>query len=308
MMQRVTKAKPRKKWPSFSRTRRGPGAGKAEARSKALAVKIRQLLSQYYKQLVDEEVKRLKGVVRKAAIDPQRIIDALATVTANAGLREMEDAGKRVDPSYTIPPQLYQQYFNEKRREQAMLIQNVTNEFRRKSREFVSGWLTENPGITHAELARRLRFSYFADGAEVLAPNQRPTRGVLQPLEAGPPITRDVFSRASLIARTEMVQVQNAGSFSAMQAAGERYKMWISQVRNGGRRHQEMQGVVMPIDEPFVMPDGTKMMIPGDGPIRHTANCGCSVVSPPRSRVLAEDKKRGINTAEADARAMFGSQ
>ena len=109
MMQRINKAKPRKKWPSFSRTRRGPGSGKAEARSKALAVKIRQLLSQYYKQLVDEEVRRLKGVVRKAAIDPQRIIDALATVTANAGLREMEDAGKRVDSTYTIPPQLYQQ-------------------------------------------------------------------------------------------------------------------------------------------------------------------------------------------------------
>ena len=308
MMQRIIKASPRQKWPSFARTRRGAGAGKAEARSKALAVKIRQLLSQYYKQLVDEEIKRLKGVVRKAAIDPQRIIDALATVTANAGLREMEDAGKRIDPSYTIPPQLYQQYFSEKRREQTMLIQNVTNEFQRKSREFVSGWLTEDPGITHAELARRLRFSYFADGAEVLAPNQKPTRGVLEPLERGPAITRDVFSRASLIARTEMVQVQNAGALNALQATGQRYKMWISQVSDGGRRHQEMQGVIVPIDEDFVLPDNTRMPRPGKGPIKHTANCRCSLVAPQRSRVLAEDKKRGINTAEADARAMFGSR
>jgi hypothetical protein len=162
------------------------------------------------------------------------VIDALATVTANAGIREMQDAGQRIDSKYTVPPELYRQYFNEKRREQTMLIQNVTSEFRRKSREFVSGWLTEDPGLTHAELARRLRFSYFADGAEVLAPNQRPTRGVLEPLERGPPITRDVFSRASLIARTEMVQVQNAGSLNALHATGHRYKMWIPQVSDGG--------------------------------------------------------------------------
>ena len=309
MRQRVVKARgPRSKWPSFSRTRRGPGAGKAEARSKALAVKIRQILSQYYKQLVDEEIKRLKGVVRKAAPNPQRVIDALATVTANAGIREMQDAGQRMDSSYTVPPELYQQYFNEKRREQTMLIQNVTSEFQRKSREFVSGWLTEDPGLTHAELARRLRFSYFADGAEVLAPNQRPTRGVLEPLERGPPITRDVFSRASLIARTEMVQVQNAGAFSAMRAMGQRYKMWKPQLSQGGRGHQDMRDVVVPINEHFILPDGTPMMKPGDGPIKHVANCRCSVTARPRSRVLAEDKKRGINTAEADARAMFGSR
>ena len=296
----------RQRFPSFRGTRTGPGARKAEARSRALAIKIRQILSVYYKTLVDEEIRRLKNVVRKASPAEQRAIEALATVIANSGIRELEDVAKRNDPNFVLPPDLYQQYFREKYSEQTALIQNVTEEFRNKTREFLAGWMSEEPAPTVAELARRLRFSYFADGAEVLAPNQRPTRGILQPLEDGPRITRDVYSRATLIARTEIVQVQNQGAFASLKASGERYKMWNANIEDGGRGHQEMRGVVVPIDEEFTLPDGTKMMVPGKGPIKHVANCKCFITAAPRSKVRAEDRKRGINTAEADAAAMFG--
>lgn len=300
----MTKARTR--WQSFRGTRSGPGARKAEARSKALAIKIRQILSVYYKSLVDEEIRRIKGVVRKASPAEQRAIEALATAIANSGIREMEDAGKRNDPSFKVEPSVYRQYFNEKRAEQAVLIQNVTEEFRRNARKFLGEWMSEVPAPTVSELTRRLRFSYFADGAEVLAPNQKPTRGILEPLERGPRITRDVYSRATLIARTEIVQVQNAGSFSALKASGERYKMWNANIDDGGRGHQEIRNDVVPIDEPFILPDGTSMMHPGKGPIKHTANCRCFITAAPRSRVREEDRKRGIDTAQADAQAMFG--
>jgi len=299
---------PGQKYPSFSRTRRGPGAGKAEARSKALAVKVRAILSTYYKVLIEEELKRLKGKVQKNQVAAQRAIDALAQITALAGIREMEDAAKRIDPSYTTPPDLFRQFFDQKRTEQTALITNVTEEFRAKTREFLSAQLTADPGLTYSELARRLRFSYFAEGAEVLAPNQKPTRGILEPLERGPPITRDVFSRASLIARTEMVQAQAGGQLAGLRATGQRYKKWRSQLNDGGRGHQEMNGVVVPIDEPFILPDDTPMMRPGLGPIKHVANCRCGLVAPTPAEVRAQDRKRGINTVEADAAAIFGSR
>ena len=69
---------------------------------------------------------------------------------------------------------------------------------------------------------------------------------------------------------------------------------------------QDIENDVVPIDEPFILPDGTAMMYPGKGPIKHTANCKCFVTAAPRSRVREEDRKRGIDTAQADAQAMFG--
>ena len=100
MKQRVDKAKPRRRFASFNRTRRGPGAKKAEARSKALAVKIKAIFDQYYRAIVDEEIKRVKGMVQKAAPNRDRVIEQLATALTLSGIREVEDAGKRQDKDF----------------------------------------------------------------------------------------------------------------------------------------------------------------------------------------------------------------
>jgi hypothetical protein len=44
--------------------------------------------------------------------------------------------------------------------------------------------------------------------------------------------------------------------------------------------HWEINGQEVPFSEPFVLPDGTKLMFPGDpsGPPKHTKHCGCSFV------------------------------
>ena len=297
MSSEVSKAKrPRRRFPNFSRTRRGPGSGKAEARSKALAVKIKSVLDSYYRKLVDEEVKRVKGIVLKAAPDRDRAIRRLATVLTVSGIREVEDAGKRKDESFKVSPTFYQQYFNEKKNEATALLVNIDEEFRRNMRKFLAEWLTEDPGITQADLSRRIRFSFYADGAEVLAPNQKPSRGVLEPLERGPGITRDVFARASLIARTEMGMAQNRGNFEQIKAAGQKYKMWDAEKADGGRKHQEMDGVIKPIGEDFILPDGTPMAYPGDpsAPIKHLANCKCGVIAPPPRLVRIYEKENGI--------------
>ena len=296
MRAEVRKAKARRRFAPMGRTRSGPGARKAEARAKALAPKIKAIFDRYYRVLVDEEIKRVKGMVRKSAADRERFIEQMATLLTVSGIREVEDAGRREDPEFTVSPTFYQQYFNEKKNEATALLTNVDEEFRSKMREFMAQWLTEDPGITKAELARRIRFSFYADGAEVLAPNQKPSRGILEPLERGPRITRDVFARASLIARTETGMAQNRGSFEALKATGRKYKMWMPQVSNGGRGHQEMRGVIAPIDEPFELPDGTKMMFPMDpnAPIKHTANCRCKVATPPPSKIREYERKMGL--------------
>jgi hypothetical protein len=297
MSKQVEKARrPRRKFPSFRGTRAGPGARKIESRSKALAVKVKAVLDGYYRVLVDDEVKRIKGVVLKSETARARAIEQLARVLTVSGIRAIEDQAKKSDPGFEVSPTFYQDYFNEKKNEATALLVNVDEEFRRNMRKFLAEWITEDPGITQADLARRIRFSFYADGAEVLAPNQKPSRGVLEPLERGPSITRDVFSRASLIARTEMGMAVNRGNIEQLRAAGQRYKMWDAEQADGGRGHQEMDGEIVPIDQDFTLPDGTTMRWPGDksGPIKHIANCKCVVVAPPPRLVREYEKKNGI--------------
>ena len=300
MRAELRKARARRRFAPMGRTRSGPGARKAEARSKALAPKIEAIFDRYYRVLVDEEVKRVKGMVRKSAADRERFIEQMATLLTVSGIREVEDAGRREDPEFTVSPTFYQQYFNEKKNEATAMLTNVDDEFKSKMREFLAQWLTEDPGITQAELARRIRFSFYADGAEVLAPNQKPSRGILEPLERGPRITRDVFARASLIARTEMGMAQNRGNFEALKATGRKYKMWMPERSDGGRGHQEMRGEIAPIGEPFRLPDGTKMMYPGDpnGPIKHTANCRCGIATPTPAQVREYERRMGITPSK----------
>ena len=297
MMATIRKAKrARRGFAPVGRTRRGPGSRKAEARSKALAPKIKAIFDRYYRVLVGDEIKRVKGMVRKNAADRDRFIEQLATLLTISGIREIEDAGKRDDPEFKVSPTFYQQYFNEKKNSATALLVNVDKEFKTNMRKFMAQWLTEAPGITQAELARRIRFSFYADGAEVLAPNQKPSRGVLEPLERGPRITRDVFSRASLIARTEMGMAQNRANFEAISAIGQKYKLWMPERNDGGRGHQDMKDVIVPIDQPFILPDKTPMMFPGDpsGPIKHVANCKCGVVAPTPSQVRAYERRNKI--------------
>lgn len=296
MKTEITKAKARRSFAPTGRTRSGPGAQKAEARSKALAPKIKDIFDRYYRVLVGAEIKRVKGIVLKNLADRERFIEQIATLLTISGIREIEDAGKREDPKFKVSPTFYQQYFNEKKNTATALLVNIDSEFRSKMREFLAQWLTEDPGITQAELARRIRFSFYADGAEVLAPNQKPSRGVLEPLERGPRITRDLFSRASLIARTEMGMAQNRANMEALKATGRKYKMWMPERKDGGRGHQEMKGVIAPIDKPFILPDDTEMMFPSDpsGPIKHIANCKCGIATPSPRQIREYERKNGI--------------
>lgn len=95
--------------------------------------------------------------------------------------------------------------------------------------------------------------------------------------------------RAETIARTESARNVHAGLQEAFTQAVERgdieadqlVREWIAGPRtpNAREQHQEMNGQQRKFGEPFVAPDGTLLMWPGDGPPEHSANCRCTVAT-----------------------------
>ena len=279
--------------PSFRGTRAGPGARQAEARSKAMAGQIKAVLDRYLKELVDEEVRLVRAVVKKSIESAeQRAINALVAILQTGGLREVQDAGNRsmgAGQKFIIPPTFQEEFLREKTVLATGLVEQVREEFQRNMGNQIGRWMTEEPGITASELARRIRFSTYLDDAEVLAPGQKPTKVALQPLERGPAIVRNVWGRSSLIARTEMMQAQNQGNLKALEASGVEYIEWSSSLTDGGRGHQELNGDVRRLGDYFTLPDGSEMRWPGDNSrgagIKHIANCRCTIRRPSRARI-----------------------
>lgn len=144
----------------------------------------------------------------------------------------------------------------------------------------------------NAELAERVRESVRVVVAEANAQPTRATVGditrriartvhAVEPAE-GPAqgkVYAFSFARAEVIARTEMVQVENSGRMAGYEATGVETVEWLAYATGSGDRHHElMRGQTVPLGEPFTMPDGASMRFPGDplGPIGHTANCRCT--------------------------------
>lgn len=95
--------------------------------------------------------------------------------------------------------------------------------------------------------------------------------------------------RAETIARTESSRNVHTGLQEAFTQAVERgdieadqlVREWIAGpwTPNAREQHQEMNGQQRKLNEPFVAPDGTPLMYPGDGPPKHSANCRCTVAA-----------------------------
>lgn len=87
-------------------------------------------------------------------------------------------------------------------------------------------------------------------------------------------------TRAQLIARTETMASVNAGQAAVYKVEGVEKKEWLATIDNETRdSHAAMDGVQVPIDEPFDV-DGEQMMQPGDaaGGPGNTCNCRCTVM------------------------------
>ena len=89
------------------------------------------------------------------------------------------------------------------------------------------------------------------------------------------------------IARTETTRVQNSAKMDigkhGQELGFEMWKRWVSTTDGRVREdHLAMNGVEVPQDEPFVLPDGSKMMFPADmslgADVSQVVNCRCTII------------------------------
>lgn len=89
------------------------------------------------------------------------------------------------------------------------------------------------------------------------------------------------------IARTETTRVQNSAKMDigkhGQELGFEMWKRWVATTDGRVREdHLAMNGVEVPQDEPFVLPDGSKMMFPGDislgADVSQVVNCRCTMI------------------------------
>lgn len=144
---------------------------------------------------------------------------------------------------------------------------NITKETKRLVRDDVRRTLDialNEPRVPgSAEIARRIARTIFSstDGKEAYAFS---------------------FERANLIARTELVQVENTGINAGMEIAGVKRIEWLAYTDglSGDRHHERMDGKTIALGDYFTTPLGNRVRYPGDpsAPIEETANCRCTIV------------------------------
>ncbi len=89
--------------------------------------------------------------------------------------------------------------------------------------------------------------------------------------------------RAERIARTEILSASNAGTLEGFKQADVEYKEWLPSQETKTSRdwHQDMRGVVVPIDQDFILGSGAHMDAPGDpdAGADEIVNCRCTLIS-----------------------------
>ena len=252
--------------------------GKGDTRAKALARDLGGVIGSIGDRLIRESIAELSGKTIRKAVAKADLTDeeqrALDVITRH-GLRQMKDAGAEWQDGYVVPNRRVSAYVREKEILVQGLRRDIEREFRESLAAAMAKWSAEIPTPSVGEIARRIRANFF------LKPDEA-TEAKLKPIPGGRGLVRTTHGRAELIARTEMATARNAGHLQGLEAAGIKYKEWVAVTRDrksGDRRHNEMDGIRVPVGQDFTLPDGTRMSAPGIGPVKHTANCRCTVIA-----------------------------
>ncbi|RIH89456.1 hypothetical protein [Calidithermus roseus] len=98
------------------------------------------------------------------------------------------------------------------------------------------------------------------------------------------------YFSAERLVRTLYNSGANRAQFEALKAAGYTHKRWLaardSRVRTASKGHcfdhRRMEGVTVPLEQPFVTPAGSRLMYPGDrslgAPAGEVVNCRCTII------------------------------
>mgnify|MGYP001583454147 CR=1 FL=1 len=213
-----------------------------------------------------------REALRKSAWDDDVL--ELSSLISRYGLRQLSDAGKAaasgVDGKWLVAPEIKDEYLAALEHKVVLIVEETRAQVNDSLRSLLREALKEKPRPSTGEIARRIARQWHgpAEGRESLFS----------------------FERAALIARTELVQAENAGIAEAYTQTGVEAVEWLANTdgKSGDRHHEEMNGETITVDamrgsdrsEWFLTPLGNRMPYPGwsGAPVKEIANCRCMIV------------------------------
>ncbi len=242
-----------------------------EARAKAYEKALMRWLNSYRLYLQRAAIEAKTGRFRKDNKDAF-FQEQLAAIMNLYGAREAADSANMAAGDVIVPGQA------------------VTSATREKGTQIQWFWRQQEDGIIRRardiaeDTKKKVNAQVNAIVAEALAEIPQPSAGGLaRRIKAQAFEDEFVFSdkRAAMIARTELTQAQNTGTFEGYKATGVKRVKWLSfnDGKSGDRHHERMNGKIIEVGEMFETPLGNKMRFPGDSraPIIETINCRCTV-------------------------------
>ena len=231
---------------------------------------LRRALRRLFLKIARRHVRELKahGVLTQPgmqpiakALDPTdmdelaRILGLYTSRRARASARR---AGKLVGAEYFMDTQGVEQFLQTKNEFLAAFQSRTLTAMERQTQE-VLVQIAREGGASTRSITRRIMHRVTGEG------------GALSP------------GRADRIARTEMAQIDNYVKDDAFAAVGVKEREWLTIMDDRARDdHMDMDGKRVPVGEPFELPDGTRMMHPGDSSLgagpEQIINCRCTTV------------------------------
>ena len=243
-----------------------------EVRGRALEKAVARWLASFRRYKLRQAREMIQGRFSKQTKDDFFAAE-LEQILSVYGVREFGDSVNAAAGNYIIEPKAITaasagkgtniKYFWEYREGVVQrvrdIMQDTTRAVNQQVNDMVTQALSEVPQPSVGALAQRLRDEVFEG--------------------------RFVFSghRATVIARTELTQAVNTGTFEGYKATGVKRLRWLAfrDNKSGDRRHNEMHNKTVKLGEYFETPLGNPMRYPGDpsAPIKETINCRCTVAA-----------------------------
>lgn len=243
-----------------------------EVRGRALEKAVARWLASFRRYKLRQAREMIEGRFSKQTQD-EFFENKLAEILTLYGVRELGDSVNAAAGDYIVEPQavtaategkgtnikVFTEYRNGVLSRVRDIIDDTSRAVNAQVNEMIQEAVAEVPQPSVGALAQRLRDEVFEG--------------------------RFVFSdrRATVIARTELTQAVNTGTFEGYRATGVKRVRWLAfrDGKSGDRRHDRMHNKIINVGEYFVTPLGNRMRYPGDpsAPIKETINCRCTVAA-----------------------------
>tara|TARA_R100000808_G_scaffold14529_1_gene34241 strand:- start:12258 stop:13046 length:789 start_codon:yes stop_codon:yes gene_type:complete len=244
-----------------------------EARAKAYEKALMKWLNSYRRYRQRVAIEAAKGQFKKQQTKDEFFEEQLAAIMRIYGAREAAESANMAAGNVIVPGQavaeateakgtrikwFWREYEDGIIRRAHDILVDTQLKVNQQVNAVVLEALKEIPRPSAGELARRIATQAFED-EYVFSPK-----------------------RAAVIARTELAQAQNSGTYEGYKATGVKMIEWLAfnDGKSGARKHNNMDSQKVKVGEKFYN-KATKesLRFPGDptAPISETINCRCTV-------------------------------